>query len=125
MSAPDPRDTEHKKKLEASKELQDLREVREEVQRLFAGAKEKNVPLYAQYIVDLKNGAEGITPPITLYSQKPLDIEIDPATGMGFCQVPWEMRLVAIDGETQLAAWFEAANIDPAASGRVQEAASR
>ncbi len=111
--APDPRDTETKKKLEASKELQELKEVREEVQRLFAGAKEKNVPRYAQYIVDLKNGADGITPPVTLYSQKPLEIEVDPSTGMGFCQVPWEMRLVAIDGETQLAAWFEAANIDP------------
>jgi DGQHR domain-containing protein len=109
----DPRDTENKKKLEASKELQELKEVREEVQRLFVGAKERNVPRYAQYIVDLKAGADGITPPVTLYSAKLLDIEVDPNTGMGFCQVPWEMRLVAIDGETQLAAWFEAANLDP------------
>ena len=32
---------------------------------------------------------------------------------MGFIQIPWEQRLVAIDGETQLAARYEAANIDP------------
>lgn len=39
--APDPRDTENKKKHDASKELQDLFDVREEVQRLFEGAKKK------------------------------------------------------------------------------------
>ena len=43
--APDPRDTENRKKVEASKDLQDLQEIREEVQRLFAGQKAKNVEL--------------------------------------------------------------------------------
>ena len=33
--------------------------------------------------------------------------------GTGFIQVPWEERVVAIDGETQLAARHEAANLDP------------
>src|SRR5665213_2278814 len=47
--APDPRDTENKKKLDASKELQDLRGVRDEVQRLFEGAKKKNVQPYSEY----------------------------------------------------------------------------
>src|ERR1700731_286129 len=66
--APDPRDTENKKKLDASKELQDLRGVREEVQRLFEGAKKKNVQPYSEYIIGLAHGEDGITPVITLYS---------------------------------------------------------
>jgi len=47
------RDTENKKKLDTSHELQELREVREEVQRLFVGARSKNVVPYAEYIVDV------------------------------------------------------------------------
>jgi DGQHR domain-containing protein len=111
--APNPRDSEDRKKVDASKDLQDLREIREEVQRLFAGQKAKNVAPYADYIVDVHKGeADGITPPIILYSENELDIEIDEA-GKGFIQVPYDQRLVAIDGETQLAARFEATNIYP------------
>jgi DGQHR domain-containing protein len=110
--APDPRDTENKKKVDASHELQELREVREEVQRLFVGAKAKNVEPYADYIVDVHNGADGITPVITLYTPKELAVQED-ENGTGFIQVPWEERVVAIDGETQLAARHEAANLDP------------
>lgn len=111
--APNPRDLEDRKKMDASKELQDLREIRDEVQRLFAGAKAKNVPVYADYIVDVHSGeVDGITPPIILYSEDELDHEIDEA-GKGFIQVPYDKRLVAIDGETQLAAQFEAANLMP------------
>ena len=109
--APNPVDTENKKKLDASKDVQDLASVREEVQRLFEGQKKKNVPAYADYIVQLHNGEDGITPVITLYSEKPLEIE-EREDGTAFIQVPWDQRLVAIDGETQLAARHEAANID-------------
>jgi DGQHR domain-containing protein len=110
--APDPRDTENKKKVDASKELQDMLSIREEVQRMFDGAKKKNVPAYAEYIVALKNGGDGITPPITLYVEQELDME-EREDGSFLIQVPWDQRLVAIDGETQLAARHEAANIDP------------
>jgi DNA sulfur modification protein DndB len=110
--APDPRDAEDRKKVEASKELQDLREIREDVQRLFAGQKAKNVPGYADYIVAVLQGQDGMTPPIILYSEEGLQIEVD-EYGKGFAQVPFDRRLVAIDGETQLAARFEAINIDP------------
>src|SRR6185436_4017810 len=95
--------------VDASKELQDLREVRSEVQRNFAGAKADNVPKYAGYIVGLHQREDGITPPIILYSQRELKVHVDEA-GIGFIQIPWNLRLVAIDGETQLAARFEAAN---------------
>jgi DGQHR domain-containing protein len=108
-----PRDSEDLKKVDASKELQDLREIREEVQRLFAGAKAKNVAPYANYIVGVHNGdSDGMTPPIILYSEDTLSSEID-EYGRGFVQVPFDKRLVAIDGETQLAARFEAANLLP------------
>jgi DNA sulfur modification protein DndB len=111
--APDPRDTENKKKVDVSKSLQDLHIIREDVQRLFNGAKEKNVPSYADYIVDVHRGEDGITPPITLYSQALLEVD-DLENGTAFAQVLWGQDLVAIDGETQLAARHEAANIDPA-----------
>jgi DGQHR domain-containing protein len=110
--APDPRDTESKKKVDASKELQDLRAVREEVQRLFEGAKKKNVQPYSEYIVGLAHGEEGITPVITLYSSEKLRVDLRD-DGTGFIQVPWDQRLTAIDGETQLAARHEAANLEP------------
>ncbi|MDO8432728.1 MAG: DNA sulfur modification protein DndB [Candidatus Binatus sp.] len=111
--APDPRETENRKRVDGSKELQVLAQVRSEVQRMFVGAKAKNVPSYARYIVGVsKLNQDGLTPPIVLYSEEPLKTQID-SRGMGFIQIPWEQRLVAIDGETQLAARYEAANIDP------------
>lgn len=111
--APDPRDAENRRRMDASKELQVLAEVRAEVQRLFAGAKARNVPDYARYIVAVsRHGQNGLTPPIVLYSQEVLRNQVD-NRGMGFIQIPWQQRLVAIDGETQLAARYEAANIDP------------
>jgi DGQHR domain-containing protein len=110
--APDPRDTEDKKKHDASKGLQDLFDIREEVQRLFEGAKKKNVDPYSEYIVALHSGEDGITPVMTLYSEGGLEVD-DRPDGTGFIQIPWDQRLVAIDGETQLAARHEAANREP------------
>ena len=110
--APDPRDSENKKKVDSSKHLQDISDIREEVQRLFEGQKKKNVQAYAEYIVSLSNGEDGITPPITLFTDKNLETEESPD---GFCriQIPWGEQLVAIDGETQLAARHEASNLNP------------
>ena len=111
--APDPRDSEDRKKVDASKDLQDLQEIREEVQRLFAGAKAKNVIPYADYIMEVHAGeVDGITPPIILYSEEKLAEGVDDS-GKEFIQVPYDKRLVAIDGETQLAARFEAAHRAP------------
>lgn len=111
--APDPRDSEDKKKLAGLKTMQELREVREDVQRLFEGAKAKNVDPYAEYIVDVHQGQDGITPPIILYSEQPLQVATEEKWGFGSILVPWGAQLVAIDGETQLAARYEAANRDP------------
>lgn len=111
--APDPRETQNKKMVDSSKRLQDLLEVRKTVQRLFEGNKAKNVPKYASYIADLTRGVAGMTPPIILYSQEPLPFEVNEA-GSGFLQIRWGLELVAIDGETQLAARYEAANLSEA-----------
>jgi DNA sulfur modification protein DndB len=82
------------------------------VQRLFEGQKKKNVVPYADYIVNLHHGEDGITPPITLYSEAALELQ-ENEDGTCFIQVPWGEQLVAIDGETQLAARHEAGNIQP------------
>lgn len=115
--APDPRDTEDKRKLASVKELQDLRDIRDDVQRLFEGQKAKNVESYSDYIIDVHQGADGITPPIILYSEKPLPVAVDDRFGFGAISIPFGQKLVAIDGETQLAARFEAANKEPGTRG--------
>jgi hypothetical protein len=83
-----------------------------DVQRLFEGQKKRNVAPYADYIVGLHNGEDGITPPITLFSEGSLELQ-ENEDGSCFIQVPWGEQLVAIDGETQLAARHEAANMAP------------
>lgn len=115
--APDPRDTEDKRKLATSKDAQDLREIRLKVQRLFEGAKAKNVGPYADYMVGLHHGQPGITPTIILYSEAPLETALDGQLNVGTVLVPYGCKLVAIDGETQLAARYEAANRAPQTNG--------
>jgi DNA sulfur modification protein DndB len=81
---------------------------------MFVGAKEKNVPSYAAYIVRLnENEQEGLTPVIVLYSSKSLQTSTDKASGMGYIQIPWDLPIIAVDGETQLAARHEARTISP------------
>lgn len=110
--APDPRTSEDARHVDHSREMQDLRAVREEVQRLFVNEKKRNVLSYAQYICRLFEDDDGILPAITLYSSRQLEVHMLPS-GSAFIQVPWSIRFVAIDGETQLAARYEAANINP------------
>jgi len=58
--------------------------------------------------VQVHGGQDGMAPPIVLYTENVLASENDELTLL----VPWDVTLVAIDGETQLAARFEASNID-------------
>lgn len=111
MLARDPRDAEDPRKVAADRSLQDLAEIRDDVQRLFVGAKRKNVPSYASYLVAVSKGEDGMTPPIILYSKEPLPVESN-ESGIGLLQVPYGMQLVALDGETQLAARHEARRMD-------------
>jgi DNA sulfur modification protein DndB len=99
----DPRLTENQKARESHAGLEQLAAIRAEVQRSFSGAKGKNVGEYARYIAENK----GITPQIILYT--PTELFSDSGTLL----LPWDTELVAIDGETQLAARFEAAKFLP------------
>lgn len=117
--APNPLETENRKRLESSRALQEIWEVRKDVQRLFAGAKQRNVPGYSKYILDMRDGGLGITPPIMLYSEQALEIEVDPTYQMGFAIVPYGRPLVALDGETQLAARHAAYERNPKTGGDV------
>ena len=111
--AVDPRSTEDKKRIANDPDLAAVRRAREAVQRLFVGAKAKNVESYAQYVVGLAHGADGLTPPIVLWSRDQLRY-VETPDGLGVIQVPFDAQLVAIDGETQLAARHEAAKRDAA-----------
>lgn len=110
--AEDPRRTEDLKQRQGNTELETLFRLRSEVQRLFEGAKKANVEKYANYIVGVHKGQPGMAPPIILYSEALL-LDAEEEDGTGFIQIPWDADLIAIDGETQLAARYEAANIDP------------
>src|SRR6266849_10385449 len=100
--------TEDEEERERNRDVQASWNVRRQVQRLFEGAKEKNVGPYARYICGLAHNQDGLTPVIELYSETPLKTQIG-AYGTGWVQVPFELRFVSIDGETQLAARIEAA----------------
>lgn len=110
--AVDPRKTEDLGQVASSTELEALRRMRMEVQRLFEGAKAKNVEPYANYIVGVTNGQSGMTPSIILFTEHELPVH-EKDDGTAFLQIPYGAQVVAIDGETQLAARFVAANIDP------------
>ena len=107
-----PRRTEDETQVAQDASLSETRKVREMVQRLFEGAKEKNVGPYADYLVAVNKGQNGMAPPIILFTQEKLHFTNAPDAG-GQIQIPYGTMLIAIDGETQLAARFEAASKDP------------
>lgn len=116
--APNPMDSEDSRKVAGSKVLQEIADVRQEVQRLFVGgSKKRNVEPYSQYILALREGEDGITPPIMLYSEKQLTTQVDPVYQLGGILVPYDRPLIAIDGETQLAARWLASEAYPETKG--------
>ncbi|OLT01445.1 hypothetical protein BJF90_32050 [Pseudonocardia sp. CNS-004] len=91
------------------------RAIHELIQRAMAGNKKSNVPRYARYIEELVRGeSPGVLPPIDLWSPQGLDVvTVGPTT---YILVPNGEHLLAIDGETQLAAHHQlgrAATVDP------------
>lgn len=115
----DPRRAEDARERERSSQLQAVHELRSQVQRLFDGEKKRNVPRYAEYIVLIYRGqSKGMTPPITLYSPTQLKVEAE-GHGLGYIQLGWNTVIIAIDGDTQLAARFEASSIEPQTNGQL------
>ena len=107
----DPRDTE-KQEATTNPDLAALKRIRGEVQRMFQGAKARNVASYAAYLEKTFLGEPGMAPPITLYSAQPLRTEED-EHGRAYLQIPFDAQIIAIDGETQLAARFQARQNNP------------
>jgi hypothetical protein len=107
----DPRRSEDPRQREGNTQLQSVHDLRTKVQRLFEGAKRTNVPKYAEYIVLVYRGNNGLTPPITLFSPRDLEVDVE-SHGLGYVRVPWNMPVIAIDGDTQLASRFLASSID-------------
>jgi hypothetical protein len=118
--APDPRETEDPKVRANNPAIRAQFEVRQEVQRLFEGEKEKNVAPYAEYINKVQTGQpeqiDGEVPTITLFSEDLLETEMlkEP---LGYVLIPYGKNLPAIDGETQVAARYDAAKSNPAILG--------
>lgn len=100
-------------------------ELRNSVQRLIKGtAKGRNIGPYAAYIAAGLRGDYGdawSTPAVCLWSHR--DLEVTPVEGMpqiGVASLPLGYPLVAIDGETQVAAIHRLVN-DPEAFGLTDE----
>ncbi len=89
-------------------ELVEVAEMRRRVQRLIERAKKSNVPDYAAYIYSKAKAGEGFTPQVVLWTPVALHTVVDESTGLGAIVIPDEMRLIAIDGDTQTTARHEA-----------------
>jgi DGQHR domain-containing protein len=90
-----------------AEQLEEEASVHELVQRALTGAKKSNVPKYAEYILEtVMQRSIGVLPPIHTWSQDQL--EVVRHEGMEYLLVPQGTHLLAIDGETQLTAHFEA-----------------
>ncbi|MER5640140.1 DNA sulfur modification protein DndB [Kitasatospora sp. NPDC002227] len=75
------------------------------VQRALEGSKKANVTSYARYIERHVMGEiAGVLPPIHLWTEQSLAAHQD--NGETFLCVPYGERLIAIDGETQLASHY-------------------
>ena len=109
--AEDPRKTEIERDFRGNAILEEQRRLRLEIQRLFTGEKRKNAENYADYIVNLHRGEPGLTPTIVLWTSSMLEVE-EREDGMAQMLVPFTVRLLAIDGETQLAARYIARDIE-------------
>jgi DNA sulfur modification protein DndB len=76
------------------------------VQRALTGNKKSNVPRYSLYIEEVVNGSRtGVLPPMHLWSQEQL--KVFPLGDVQFALIPNGEHILAIDGETQLAAHYE------------------
>ncbi|WP_244190347.1 DNA sulfur modification protein DndB [Streptomyces caeruleatus] len=121
---PSPRAEEDPRKLKAASGLvRRHAELRATVQRtLKSSQKGKNVDPYAEYIAaGLKGelGAAWSTPPVTLWHAGPLAAlsdELVPGSGLRTLTIAPGTMVIAIDGETQTAAWHDLHD-DPEAHG--------
>jgi hypothetical protein len=96
------------KRLQAaflSSAMADLADKRETIQRYFTGAKKSNLPKYAEFIFErVTKGAHRGTPTICLGYTAKLTVIPQP-DGTARVAIPYGRLFLAVDGETQRAAW--------------------
>jgi DNA sulfur modification protein DndB len=110
----DPNDIEDSKILAIDRRLRDAAPLRAQVQRLFEKAKKDNAQRYSTYIEDVEmHGRYGFMPPINLWTPEPLETVGIGIGGIGFMAVPRDRILIPFEGETQLAARFQAWDRNP------------
>lgn len=102
----DPQDLQVRTKAQAvSEDLEHDIAIHELVQRALKDTKKANVPKYRTYIEELVSGRrQGVLPPMHLWSDQPLQVVAQGA--QTYLLVPNDTYLLAIDGETQLAAHY-------------------
>lgn len=105
----DPLSASNPKIRDGSSRLAEYFDLHQEIQRAFDAGKKSNAQAYAQYIINLLKGANGDTPTIDLYT--PSALPVHPSRSKVL--LPYEVVMVPFDGETQLAARFIAAKLDP------------
>ena len=106
----DPAQVDSPARVRQNPELGPIARLRASMQRLFAQTKRKNARAYAEYLLGVygRQARDGAAPPIMLYSTEELKTEVQKDEyGLGAIQIPFGNYLVAIDGDTQNAAWFE------------------
>jgi hypothetical protein len=109
------------KRGNVSEDLEDEVAIHELVQRALRDAKKGNVPKYTTYIEELVGRRrEGVLPPIHLWSLERLDTVS--LNGQVYLLVPNDAYLIAIDGETQLAAHYRLQSRDSVADPAIREA---
>lgn len=105
----DPNRIEDKKFLSYFPELEAASEVRKDVQRLFRSSKKANATQYSDYIERVDTGErDGMAPAIILWSPAPLEVIQLGFMNLAIGVVPRSTKLIGVDGETQLAARFQA-----------------
>jgi hypothetical protein len=93
-----------KRSIFDSDEIEAERDIHELIQRALTGNKARNVAPYRSYIQSVVEGGAGVLPPMHLWCQDPLDVV---QHGVAYyVLIPNGEHLLAIDGETQLAAHF-------------------
>ena len=88
-----------------SDEIEAERDIHDLIQRALTGNKAKNVLPYRNYIESVVEGGVGVLPPMHLWCPDPLDVVQQGV--FTYTLIPNGEHLLAIDGETQLAAHYQ------------------
>jgi DGQHR domain-containing protein len=118
----DPQELQVRTKVQAvSEDIEHEIAIHELVQRALKDTKKANVPKYRTYIEELVSGRrQGVVPPMHLWSDQQLEVVTQGA--QTYLLVPNDTYLLAIDGETQLAAHYSLQGRDSAAEAEVKNA---